>query len=297
MVEILVWALALVAFVFLVDLFKLALRKGELVPQWESVGLGAVTDFFDTLGIGSYAPTTAWLKLRKIVPDGYIPAVLNVGHALPTVAEALIFITLVPVDPVLLASCIGSAVLGSLAGASLVVRLPVRLVQGVVGFALLIAAGLYGVKNLGLMPGGGSELSLPPLLMAIAVAAHFVLGALMTFGIGLFAPSLILLSLMGLNPIAAFPIMMGACAFLMPISSFRFMRAERIDFRVVLGLTLGGVPAVLIAAYVVKSLPLVTLRWGVVVVVLYAAILLLRSALLPVPEAATTTPAQGTRAS
>jgi len=186
---------------------------------------------------------------------------------------------LVRVDSLLLVSCIVSAVAGALVGATFVVRLPVRIVQGIVAVALLIASSLYAIENLGLMPGGGDALRLPPLDLAIAVLAHFVLGALMTFGIGLFAPSLILLSLMGLNPVAAFPIMMGACAFLMPTSGFRFMRSERIDFRVVLGLTIGGIPAVLLAAYVVKSLPLVTLRWGVVVVVLYAALLLLRSAL------------------
>jgi len=101
----------------------------------------------------------------------------------------------------------------------------------------------------------------------------------MTFGIGLYAPSLISLSLLGLNPVGAFPIMMGACAFLMPVSSFRFVRDKRVDVRVALGMAVGGVPAVWFAAKIVKSLPLVWLRWGVVVVVLYAAFLLLRAAL------------------
>ncbi len=64
----------------------------------------------------------------------------------------------------------------------------------------------------------------------------------------------------------------------MPISSVRFVQSERIDLRIVLGIALGGIPAVLLAAFVVKSLPLVTLRWLVVVVVLYASLLLLRSA-------------------
>jgi uncharacterized membrane protein YfcA len=170
-------------------------------------------------------------------------------------------------------------VAGSLIGAPIVVRAPVRVVQGVVGIALVIAAGLYAMKNLSLMPGDGAALSLAATSFALAVAAHFVMGALMAFGIGLYAPSLIVLSLLGLNPIGAFPIMMGACAFLMPVSGARFIRTDRIDLRVVIGISIGGVPAVLVAAYVVKSLPLVTLRWGVVVVVLYAALLLLRSTL------------------
>jgi uncharacterized membrane protein YfcA len=277
-VAVLLAALAVLSVAFTYVLYSTARKHGELRPNVESIALGAITNFFDTLGIGSFAPTTAWLKLRKMVPDSFIPAVLNAGHAWPTFAQAFIFINLVKVDPVLLVACIAAAVAGSLVGAPIVVRVPVRVVQGFVGVALLVAAGLYALTNLGLMPGGGEALSLPAGPLAIAVFTHFVLGALMTFGIGLYAPSLITLSLLGLNPIAAFPIMMGACAFLMPVCGMKFLRADRIDRRVVIGLALGGVPLVLVAAFLVKSLPLETLRWGVVVVVLYAALLLLRSA-------------------
>ncbi|MEO5624815.1 MAG: sulfite exporter TauE/SafE family protein [Dokdonella sp.] len=277
-VVILLASLGALALVFLGVLIAVALQRRQLRPNTEAIALGAVTNFFDTLGIGSFAPTTAWLKLRSLVPDSFLPATLNSGHALPTVVQALIFIHLVRVDPVLLAACIAASVAGATLGAPLVVRLPVRTVQGIVGVAMLIACVLYTLANLGMLPAGGDALVLPAPLLAIAIAAHFVLGALMSFGIGLYAPSLILLSLMGLSPAAAFPVMMGACAFLMPVSGMRFARADRIDLRVVLGLAVGGVPAVLLAAYVVKSLPLATLRWGVVVVVLYAAALLLRSA-------------------
>ena len=278
-VMLLLSCLALVAAVFAVVLLRTALARGEIRPSLEAIGLGAVTNFFDALGIGSFAPSTAWIKLRKLVPDSFIPAILNVGHALPTVAQALVFINLVKVDPKLLVVCILAAVVGAVLGAPIVVRLPVKIIQGVVGVAMLIAAGLYAMTNLNLMPGGGSALALSPTLFAVAVSAYFLLGALMTAGIGLYAPSLIMLSLMGLDPKAAFPIMMGACAFLMPVSGFGFVRARRIDLRLVIGIAIGGVPAVLLAALVVKSLPLVALRWGVVVVVLYAAFVLLRTAL------------------
>ncbi len=278
--------LGIVAVMFTAVLISTAVTRGELTPNLEAIGLGAVTDFFDALGIGSFAPSTAWIKLRKMVPDSFIPAILNVGHALPTVAQALVFINLVKVDPKLLVACILAAVVGGILGAPIVVRLPVKVIQGVVGVAMVIAAGLYAMTNLNLMPGGGTALSLGPTLFAIAVATYFVLGALMTAGIGLYAPSLIMLSLMGLDPKAAFPVMMGACAFLMPVSGFGFIRARRIDLRVVLGIAIGGVPAVLLAALVVKSLPLVALRWGVVVVVLYAAFVLLRTAFSSVPATA-----------
>jgi uncharacterized membrane protein YfcA len=271
-------ALSVIAVYFTTVLFGQARKRGELAPKPEAIGLGAVTNFFDTLGIGSFAPTTAWMKLRKMAPDSFFPAILNAGHALPTVAQALIFITLVQVDPVLLLCCILASVAGAFVGAPIVQRSPIRLVQGVVGVALLIAATLYAMANLNLMPVGGEAMSLPPVLFGVAVVGHFIMGILMMFGIGLYAPSLVLLSLLGLNPAGAFPIMMGSCAFLMPISSLKFVKSERIDLRIVIGMAIGGIPAVLLAAFVVKSLDVVILRWLVVVVVLYASMLLLRGA-------------------
>jgi uncharacterized membrane protein YfcA len=162
-----------------------------------------------------------------------------------------------------------------------------RAIQFSMGLALLIAAGLYAAKNLNWLPGGGAALLLDQPYFTIAVAGHFVLGALMSLGIGLYAPSLMMLSLMGLDPRAAFPIMMGACAFLMPISGIPFALSKRIDLRIALGMAIGGIPAVLVAGLIVKSLPLETLRWGVVAVVLYAALLLLYSAMRPPPATAT----------
>jgi uncharacterized membrane protein YfcA len=283
MVALLLGALALIGLTFLVQLIRTAHARGALGINLEAIGLGAVANFFDTLGIGSFAPSTAWIKFRKLVPDSFIPAVLVTGHALPTIAQALVFITLVKVDPVLLIGCIVAAVAGGLIGAPIVQRMPVKRLQGFVGVALLIAAILFAAKNLDMLPAGGAALALPLSLMLGAFVAHFIMGALMTAGIGLYAPSLALLSLMGLDPKAVFPIMMGCCAFLMPSSGFSFIKSQRIDHRVVLGMALGGVPAVLVAAFVVKELPLETLRWGVVVVVLYAAAVMLRTALSAEP--------------
>lgn len=274
--------LAAIGVAFTIALLRTAMKRSQAAPNLEAIVLGAVTNFFDTLGIGSFAPTTAWIKFRKMVPDSFIPAILNTGHALPTIAQSAIFLIIlgVHVSPVLLVSCIMAAVAGAFVGAPIVLRAPVRVVQAVVGVALLIAAGLYAMSNLGMFPVGGEATGFDGVRLYIAIGAHFVMGALMAFGIGLYAPSLILLSLLGLDPRLAFPIMASACAFLMPTTGFRFIASERIDLRVVLGLAIGGIPAVLVAAYVVKELDVVVLRWGVVVVVLYAAVLLLRSALL-----------------
>jgi uncharacterized membrane protein YfcA len=279
-IAVLLAALAALGISFTFVLLGTAAKRKETKPNVEAIGLGAVTNFFDTLGIGSFATTTAWIKFRHMVPDSFIPATLNAGHAVPTIVQSAIYLVIlgVHVDPVLLAACIAAAVLGSLIGVPLVVRASVQLVQGIVGVALLIAAALYAMSNLELFPIGGTASALPPAQMAIAIAVHFLLGALMAFGIGLYAPSLILLSLLGLDPRLAFPIMASACAFLMPATGFTFVKSSRIDLRIVIGLAIGGIPATIIAALIVKEMPIVWLRWGVVVVVLYAAFLLLRSA-------------------
>lgn len=278
MILLLLSALLLVAALYLVALFRRArASSGSLRPSPEMTGLGAVVQFFDTLGIGCFAPTTAYLKLKRVVPDKIIPATMIVGFSLPTIAQALIFIQIIEVDIALLVSCISAAVAGALVGTRVTDHLPTRHIRLVMGIGLLVAAVIYSLSNLGLMPAGGSARELPAGLLALAVLGHFILGILMTIGIGLYAPALVLLSLMGLDPRAAFPIMMGACAFLMPSGSVKLLRRQDLDLSIILGLALGGIPAVLIAAYLVTSLPLDVLRWGVVVVVCYASFLMLRS--------------------
>ncbi len=112
----------------------------------------------------------------------------------------------------------------------------------------------------------------------------------MTLGIGLYAPCMILVALLGMNPLAAFPIMMGSCAFLMPVGGMRFITKGSYSFGPALGLTLGGIPGTLIAAFIVRSLPMTAVRWLVVIVVVYASAAMLRSAFSgkrePVPEPA-----------
>jgi uncharacterized membrane protein YfcA len=247
-------------------------------PGIADVAIGFVTNFFDALGIGNFAPTTALFKLRREPPDEQIPGTLNAGHALAVATEALIFITAVKVDLTTLVSLIAAAVLGAWLGVGVVARLPRRAIQIGMGVALLVSALLFLSRNLGWMPGGGAALALHDGRLVFAIGVNFVLGALMMLGVGLYAPCLILVSLLGMDPLAAFPIMMGACAFLMPIGGARFIQVNRYSLRAALGLTLGGIPGVLVAAFIVKSLPTVWLRWLVTFVVLYAALLMLHSA-------------------
>ena len=277
--------IALIAVLFITGWFVLARRRlpagdpGPIAtPTLFQLGLGFVTNFFDTLGIGSFAPTASVFKLRGMVPDQQIPGTLNVGHTLPSIAEALIFIAVVKVDPWTLCLMIAASVAGAWLGAGVVASWPRRAVQIGMGLALVAAASLFLMTNLGLFPSGGNSFELTGTKLAVGVFGNFMLGAFMTLGIGLFGPCMILVALLGMNPIAAFPIMMGSCAFLMPVAGLRFVRAGGYRLQPALGLAIGGIPGVLIAAYIVKSLNVYYLRWLVVIVVLYAAITMLRSA-------------------
>ena len=336
---------ALLAVLAIVALLYLALvvrtttrgvRAGDpAVPDAGRIGTGFITNFFDTLGIGSFATTTTIFRLRFTpaqkkwacvilavlaavavvllmvlspatisavgvrfaltlfavlaagflvlffggsVDDQRIPGTLNVGHTLPTIAQAFIFTKIVPVDPKTLILLIIAAVLGAWVGAGVVARWPRRRIQIGMGVALLAAAGLLLMTLTSSNPSGGTLLALTGSKLVIGFAGNVLLGALMTLGIGLYAPCMIMIYLLGMDPKAAFPIMMGSCAFLMPVASARFIREGSFDLRASLGLLVGGIPAVLLAAYIIKELPLTVVRWLVLVVVLYTATGLLRSA-------------------
>jgi uncharacterized membrane protein YfcA len=245
---------------------------------WIRMFVGFYTNFLDTLAIGSFATTTSTFKFLRGVKDEVIPGTLNVGHFIPTVAEAFIFIAIVTVDMRTLIAMIAASVLGAWLGAGIVARWPRRAVQIGMGLALVCAAGLMLMTQLDLFPGGGVRLSLEGTRLAIGVMGNFALGALMTLGIGLYAPCMILVSFLGMDPKAAFPIMMGSCAFLMPAGSVRFIKSGRYDWKAAVGLTIGGVPGVLVAAYFFLWLPVKYVRWLVIVVVLYTAGMLLTSA-------------------
>jgi uncharacterized membrane protein YfcA len=274
--------------IYWVAAIKRARRDSGIAPSAENTAIGFVTNFFDTLGIGSFATTTAWFKLRRLVPDQVIPGTLNTGHTLPTVAQALIFIAAVNVDTLTLVLMILGAVLGSYFGAGFVAGLSRRSVQIGMGAALLCAAILMLYSIFSAEPDKVGTIGLSGTALVIGVVGNFVLGALMTLGIGLYAPCMILVVLLGMNPDVAFPIMMGSCAFLMPVGSAQFIRKGSYNLRAALGLAIGGIPAVLVAVYIFKKLPIEYVRWLVVVVVVYTAVMMLRSA---ATEVKATTPA------
>jgi uncharacterized membrane protein YfcA len=242
----------------------------------ERLFLGFITNFFDTLGIGSFATTTAAFRARRLVSDELIPGTLNVGHTPPTSVQAIIYITVITVDRATLVLLMAASVVGAWFGAGIVSGWEKRRVQRGMAIALIVTACFIVLRMTGIFPGGGDALGLRGLPLFVGVLGNTLLGALMTLGIGLYAPCMAMISILGMNPTTAFPIMMGSCAFLMPVASIRFLRARRYDRAAAIGLAVGGIPGVLLAAFLVKSLPLDTVRVLVVIVIGYTAAMMWR---------------------
>ena len=264
------------AYYYLKDVYRL--RKEFPNSSWVPLsGIGFVSNFFDTLGIGSFATTTAFYKFTKLVDDRVIPGTLNVGHCLPVVAQSLLFLSAIQVEPVTLISMMASATLGAVLGAGVVSKLPVNKIRLGLGSALLLVAIGILAGLLNLFPSGGDAFGLTGVKLIVAIAGNFILGSLMTIGVGLYAPCMALTYALGMNPLAAFPIMTGSCALLQPWAGFKFVKEAAYHPKAAFGLTAAGIFGVLIAFFIVKSLPLTILKWVIVVVILYTSVTMFRS--------------------
>jgi uncharacterized membrane protein YfcA len=280
LLAVLVVLLVGVGLAFSLFLVRAAAKAGQLKLRLEPMLFAVGANFLDTLGIGSFAPTLAWMRFRRMVPDKWIPMTMLAGYTPPVFVQSIIFLILlgVSVDPILLIGSACAITVGALVGAPIAAASRVRTVQLIVAAALLMAALFYSLSNLGLMPVGGTAAGLPLPLMLAAIAASFVFGVLLNFGVGNYAPTLAMLSLMGMNPRLAFPIMAFGAAIAGAAASSRLVKLADLDLRIVLSLAVGSIPGVLVAAFIVKEMPLTMLRWLAVAVVVYAAITLLFAA-------------------
>ena len=269
------WAaiMAVYGYFFVKDYRQVSLA-GKLddvsVPKAGFVGF--ITNFFDTLGIGSFAPTVALNKFTKMgVKDRELPGLLNVADTLPVMLEAVIFTTVIEVEPLTLISMLVAAALGSYLGAGVIAKMDEVKIQKVMGVALLITAILMICKQLGLIQGGGDAIGLSGIKLIVAVVGNFIFGALMSAGIGLYAPCMALVYFLGMSPQVAFPIMMGSCATLMPVGSIKFIKEGAYPRKAALIVALSGAVGVFVAAYLVKSLPMDVLTWLVIAVIFYTS--------------------------
>ncbi len=254
-------------------------NEWEEEPVWKPITTGFVTNFLDTLGIGSFAPTMFLFKaLKHNIPDKKIPGTLNVADTFPVLFEAIIFTAAVDVDPITLITLILAAVIGSYVGAGIVSKMNEKTVQLIMGIALLISAGLFLAGILKIMPLGGTAIALHGVKLIITAVIFLFLGGLMTAGVGLYAPAMIVIALMGMNVATAFPIMMGSCALLMPVCGTKFIKEDSYAKKNSLFIALSGLVGVFIAYLFFQGLPMEYLKILVVVVVFLTALMMLKSA-------------------
>jgi uncharacterized membrane protein YfcA len=260
-------------------------RKLFSGKRWSGLlGTGFITNFFDTLGIGSFAPQTAIFKFFKLVDDRLIPGTMNIGNTIPTVLQAFIFMTVVEVDPLTLVSMSTAAPLGALLGAGIVARMSRRRIQIGLGFGLMTVGLIMIAGFLNMMPAGGEAIGLTGWRLAVIAVMSFIFGALQTIGVGFYAPCMAMVYALGMHPVTAFPVMMTATAMLMAAGGARFVKQKAYDRKASISLTIAGVIGVILAAYVVKSLPLLILKGVVCCVVLYTSAWMFISATQKEPE-------------
>lgn len=280
MVSVLLTILAILGLISSFMLAKDVIKNKDKFEEnsWFKLGIiGFVTNFFDALGIGSFATATALLKIFNQSEDRVIPGTLNVGFALPVIIEAFIFIKSIEVEPITLILMILFATIGAWVGAGIVSKFPEGKVQKVMGIALLITVLIMIAGKIGLMPSGGTSIGLSGGKLIIAVIANFILGALMTAGIGLYAPCMALVYALRMSPKVAFPIMFGSSAFLMPVASIRFIKEGAYNRKAAVAFSTIGILGIIIATKLVKDMPIEMLTWLVMIVVLYTSFSMLKS--------------------
>lgn len=243
----------------------------EATPFWPVALIGGVANFLDTLGVGSFAVKTACYKQFKLIDDRVLPGTLNGQCVLPTVTQSLIFVGAVAVEPLTLISMMMAAAAGAAWGARHVASFDRQTIRLVMVISLLVVAGLIFAGLLGLFPVGGDAMGLSGYKLAIALLGNFIFGVLMNVGIGLFAPCMTLVYLLGMNPLAAFPIMMGSTAVLSVFSAGTFIRKGAFDAKAVLAVAIFGPIGVVLAAMLVKSMDMEMLKWLVAFIVIYTS--------------------------
>ena len=248
--------------------------------SWIKTGfIGFIVNFFDVLGIGAFAPQTALLKFTKQTSDKLIPGTMNVANTLPVLIQAIIFIQVVQVETTTLMVMFLTAMGGAILGADIMGKLSERTIGLTISVALLITAGFMFANKMHWIQGEGVAIGIYGWKLVIAGLVNFILGAMMTAGVGLYAPCMALVYLLGLSPQVAFPIMMGSCAFLMPPASFKFIKSGNYNKKAALGMAIPSIFAVLIAAFIIKSLPLDTLRWLVMIIIIYTSVTMFLAAI------------------
>lgn len=255
-------------------------------PIFKRFGLGMligfITDFGDTLGIGSFATTTAAFRMTHYIDDDRkLPGTLNAVHAIPVMFQAIFFITAVKVELTTLLPMTTAAVIGAYVGTHVTKKWHAPTVQRVMAVALLIAVIIMVVRMI-TTPGSNNSMGVHGLhgwWLILGIVFNFGIGVLMTMGLGNYAPELIFFSLMGVNPAVAFPVMMLDAALIMPTTALNVIKMDRVSWRGFAGVAIGGVLGVIVAAKFFTSMNVDLLNKLIVIVALWTIFGLVRDSM------------------
>ncbi|MCM6837498.1 TSUP family transporter [Leuconostoc mesenteroides] len=255
-------------------------------PIFKRFGLGMligfITDFGDTLGIGSFATTTAAFRMTHYIDDDRkLPGTLNAVHAIPVMFQALFFITAVKVELTTLLPMTTAAVIGAYVGTHVTKKWHAPTVQRVTAVALLIAVIIMVVRMI-TTPGSNNSMGVHGLhgwWLILGIVFNFGIGVLMTMGLGNYAPELIFFSLMGVNPAVAFPVMMLDAALIMPTTALNVIKMDRVSWRGFAGVAIGGVLGVIVATKFFTSMNVDLLNKLIVIVALWTIFGLVRDSM------------------
>ncbi len=274
------WIYVAVYFTILVrDVIK---HKGELDKTHlkYNILVSLVANFFDTLGIGSFAIATSAWKFKRSIPDKLLPGTLNTAFAIPMCLEATIYMKKVDVHPLTLFLMIGASMLGAVIGAKIVSRLDVTKIRVAMGVALLAVVVITLCKINAIGPFGivGTARGLFGIKLVIAVVVSFIFGGLMTIGIGFYAPCMALVLLLGMSADVAYPIMMGASGYMCLSCGLTFIKEGTYERTSTIPMVIVGCIGVVIAGFIMTSLPIKALTYLVCVVMVICSITFFRDA-------------------
>ncbi|WP_425379077.1 TSUP family transporter [Spiroplasma endosymbiont of Polydrusus pterygomalis] len=251
--------------------------------------IGFVGSFLDTIGVGSFAVATAGLKAGKIVKnDALLPGTLNIGLGIPNLIAGTIFVAAINVQVLTLMLLVLGAILGSFIGAELTKRISAKHISLTMAIVLAIVVILMILMQLNLLPTSGNKTGLSGWQLGLAFILFIIYGGLQAFGIGLYAPALATIALLGMDIKVAFPIMTLASGYAVPIAAYSYYKNNKYQPKTSFGLMLGGALGVVLAFLTVfvgievglNVKPAVFtnyLKWLAVIVVFYVSIMLLLS--------------------
>lgn len=271
---------------FLLDLIK---HKHELNEESGNKLLLAISSpiifFFSSFGISDFAISTIFYRMKKLVSDKKLPGTLNTQCVIPVAVMALAFISVITVDIATLVTCIAAQVIGAYIGPRFVVKLSPKTIRSFISVGLIIATLFIMAGKFNLIPSGGTATGLSGIKLIIAAVCLCVFGALNNIGVGSYSLTMATIYTLGMNPAIAFPIMMGASAFSVPIGSMEFIKYGQYSRKITLFTSTFGTLGVLVGVYLVKDLNISMLQWLVATILFYSGISMLINELkTPKPE-------------